>query len=200
MTIRKYFAALDLTEDQVEDLSAHIVNKILVSHGDRVGNRSRNSTLHVTIGVIEDHNNQEVDLREMKEVLERSLHDMGGIDAIILTNVSRFDNGAVFVEVEDQSGQLAALRDKLRLWTQEKGLTLLNHSIYHITIFKTNSLRDPDLLCDTYRRDPLILAAFNPRHGQHVGHRMGIFVGEVRNRGSSEARNPPENVHIESVQ
>lgn len=199
---RKYFAALDLTEDQKEDLSL-IGNRILLAFGDRLSKRNSSGTLHVTLGVIEDDDEKEVDLDELKEVLVGTLTSLGGIDTIHLSNLGRFDRGAVYMEVEDEDGNFARLRDVMRLWADRNGHTLLDQSIYHVTLFRANTLRDPFPFYDTpweFRRQPHELNAYNPRHGLDLGEKMKIYVGEVRRRPAVASVAVAGSVQEESVQ
>lgn len=194
MTTRKFFAALDFTESQRENLSL-LANEVECELGSSVGRRVKDHTLHITIGVMEGRVDKEIDLQEMKEVLVGSLHSMGA-RAIHLSKVGRFDQGAVYVEVEDVEGLLSRLRVALKLWAARAGLITLDLSVYHVTLFKTNTLNDPLSICEGLRRDPLRMMV--RLDGSDP---MSIHVSEIRSRANREADlDVVGNVQEESVQ
>lgn len=184
-TVNRYFAALDFTHTQREYLW-RLAEEIEVKYGDFVSRRSKFPTLHVTIGVVEDGNNQEVDLESMKRTVEKTLIDVG-VGEILLSNIGRFDDGAVYMEMEDVDGVLGKLRQSLRTWAASHGMTMLDQSVFHVTFFRSNTLTDPVLMCERFRRKPLEIRVKYQTLDEEQEYLSRLYVHKIRSRVTAES-------------
>jgi len=184
-TINRYFAALDFTQSQREYLW-QIAEEIEAEYGDFVSRRSKFPTLHVTIGVVEDDNNQEVDLESMKRTVETTLQH-AGVGEILLRNIGRFDDGAVYMEMEDVDGVLGKLRQSLRTWAESRGMTMLNQSVFHVTFFRSNTLTDPVLMCERFRSTPLEIRVKYQTSDEEQEYLSRLYVNKIRSRATAES-------------
>jgi len=163
MTAEKYFVALNFAPCQIDVLSA-VADRIndwsempdpLLKHGHRsVFDPMKPSKYHITLAVIESDISVPVDIVQLQRILNVALNGQKN-GLIHLSSINRFDEGAVYMEVEDSHGLLSKLRNVVIRYARDHEHYVQRQSCFHVTLFRSNRISSPALICDGYRRDPL---------------------------------------------
>jgi len=75
---------------------------------------------------------------------------------LFVSQVGKFEDGAVFLEVDDEDGVLGYLRKIVVDWCDHQGLKVYETSCFHITLFRENCLSNlPSCLDRDYMSVPL---------------------------------------------
>jgi len=180
----KFFISLSLPE-QLRVRLASAKDSVLSCVGDLVGRPMNPNKYHITLAVVLMPPN--MDRTEWDEITTHLVRDVRKqLDLVegklCASQVGKFGDGAVYLEVCDRDGSLGSLRRVVTDLCERRGLVVAESECFHITLFRENKIEQlPSDLREDYKCSPVEFGVGPVRLGGDRGMMANeLFSGKVR--------------------